>query len=46
MTSLHSPLKPERGRERITSAIPQIKVISAKDMGIDEMSSGCVLYVK
>lgn len=52
MTGLREPLRAGRGvvggggDASITSALPQITVISLKDAAIDEVSSGCALRVK
>lgn len=50
MTGLREPLRAGRevggGEVSITSALPQITVISLKDAAIDEVSSGGALRVK
>lgn len=51
MTGPHEPLRAGSevgggGELSITSALPQITVISLKDAAIDEVSSGCTLRVK
>lgn len=51
VTGPHEPLRAGSevgggGELSITSALPQITVISLKDAAIDEVSSGCTLRVK